>query len=133
MYTKEQIADIIRSNSGHDTRIKFEQEGPHKVKAEVTTQHPRVKEEFLLVAVEGENEAECLKKISAYIDSLLATKPQVYNQNTYTVMWRKMGSHLGAMVSYFSGQDVYEVLDKFYYNKNKEEYIIDLIKLNPIA
>ena len=49
--------------------------------------------------------------------------------NTYTLTWvNKDGI---STKSYFSGNNIYEVLDKFYYGKNKLRYNILEIKLNP--
>lgn len=54
-----------------------------------------------------------------------------HNTDTYTVIWvNKDGV---STKSYFSGNNVYEVLDKFYYGKNKLSYNILEIKLNPSA
>lgn len=51
--------------------------------------------------------------------------------NTYTLTWvNKDGV---STKSYFSGNNIYEVLDKFYYGKNKLSYNILEIKLNPSA
>lgn len=51
--------------------------------------------------------------------------------NSYTVNWQKIGDK--AETSYFRGNDIYQILDKFYHNKNTKEYIIFEIRLNPIA
>lgn len=54
-----------------------------------------------------------------------------HNTDTYTVIWvNKDGI---STKSYFSGNNIYEVLDKFYYGKNKLSYNILEIKLNPSA
>jgi hypothetical protein len=54
-----------------------------------------------------------------------------HNANTYTVIWvNKEGE---STKSYFSGNNIYEVLDKFYYGKNRLSYNILEIKLNPLA
>lgn len=51
--------------------------------------------------------------------------------NTYTLTWvNKDGV---STKSYFSGNNIYEVLDKFYYGKNRLSYNILEIKLNPLA
>jgi len=50
---------------------------------------------------------------------------------TYTVIWvNKEGV---STKSYFSGSNLYEVLNKFYYGKNTLSYNILEIKLNPSA
>ena len=51
-------------------------------------------------------------------------------QNTYTLVWLKKGESK-TRTSYFSGSDMKDVLDKFYHNKESEDYIIYEIRLNP--
>jgi hypothetical protein len=60
------------------------------------------------------------------------TKIKKKELSTYTVTWSKK-SEGKTYISYFTAYDVYEVLYKFYFEKNKEDFIIFEIKLNPIS
>ena len=75
------------------------------------------------------------EKLLRFIKELVGVIPTAPDfkliANTYTLTWvNKDGI---STKSYFSGNNVYEVLDKFYYGKNKLSYNILEIKLNPSA
>ncbi len=92
----------------------------------VITHNPVHKSNFLFSKTWGVSEFEALQKC---VNNL--GKPDKSSENNYTVTWEKVGGT--TQNSYFTGQDVYDVLNKFYFQKIKEEYIIFNIKLNPVS
>jgi hypothetical protein len=95
-------------------------------KTEVTliTYNPIHHEQFVLKKEIAANPEQGLQKMLEYLEHIRQ------NQNTYTLIWLKRGENK-TRTSYFSGKDMKEVLEKFYHNKDRENYIIYEMKLNP--
>ncbi len=91
----------------------------------IITHNPVHKNPFLFSKSWGVTEEDALKKACLMINKNKKT------ENSYTVTWEKIGGT--TQNSYFSGKNMHEVLDKFFFQKNQEEYIIFNIKLNPIS
>ena len=58
--------------------------------------------------------------------------------SSFTVEWAKKEnnvSRVGPIIhtSYFYCHDILDVTEKFFFNKKSEDYVVYLIKLNPIA
>jgi hypothetical protein len=69
---------------------------------------------------------------SALADILSYVRTHKREMNSYTVVWTKRGLR-EKQESYFYCNDVIEVVNKFFEGKDKLEYIIYSIKLNPIS
>lgn len=68
--------------------------------------------------------AECLQCVVNYLELI---RP---HEDNYIVNWSKKGS--GDMqISYYGGNDMQEVLDKFFATRKKEEYVIHSITIAP--
>ena len=53
-------------------------------------------------------------------------------EQSFTVQWTQRGS--GELhTSYFRAHTMYEVLDKFFHGREKHEYVLFSITMNPIA
>jgi len=98
-----------------------------KVQLVATTFNSTNGEMFVLKTVMGETEEECLSSLLKYLD--LIKKESL----TYTVIWRKKGENMDPQKSYFHCNDLVELVEKFYYNKVSEEYIVEEVKLSPIS
>ena len=93
----------------------------------VYTQNPNTKEIFLLKKVSTNND-----KISGLEEILKYVKEHKKNNDSYSIHWsRKPSTHMN--ISYFYCRDVYEALEKFSYNKNKDDYTIYDVKMNPMS
>lgn len=92
----------------------------------VITHNPIHKNSFLFLKTWGITEEIALENALFELNH-----PNKGNENSYTVTWEKIGN--STQNSYFSGYSIYEVLDKFYHNKNPKEYIIFGVQLNPIS
>lgn len=86
-------------------------------------------ETFLLKRVVGVTYELALAEILNYVEHSKKT------MGSYTVTWSKKvnGNLTETNISYFYCQNLYEVLDKFYFNKDIFDYVIFNIKLNPIS
>ncbi|MCB0510646.1 MAG: hypothetical protein H6579_10100 [Chitinophagales bacterium] len=95
-------------------------------KLDLITINPRHEQSFLFHSLKAIDKIEALEKMLEY----LATTRQ--NENTYTLQWRKIGE-AELHTSYFRARNMYEALDKFYYNRDVNSFNIFSITLNPIA
>ena len=120
---ENQISRIIEEDNKCSTHFEYRNlDG----KAEITiiTYNPIHHEQFVLKKETAPTAERALQKILEYLET-----SRKY-QNTYTLVWLKKGESK-TRTSYFSGSDMKDVLDKFYHNKESEDYIIYEIRLNP--
>ncbi len=90
----------------------------------VMTYNTKTKETFLLQEVKANTDEEGLEKISEYV------KGHKIDYDSYTIIWVKKGNSKQAS-SCFYCKDALEALEKFYFNKDREEYIIYSVTLSP--
>ena len=83
----------------------------------VMTYNPKTRETFLLKEVSAESDEQGLMKVSEYV------KTHKVDYDSFTVLWAKKGEKKQAG-SYFYCKDALEALEKFYFNKQREDYII---------
>lgn len=92
----------------------------------VFTDNPKTQESFLLKEVECENIYNGLSFILNYVNN------HKKDYSSFTIEWAKKGKTL-SNISYFYCHDAKEALDKFYFNKERDEYIVYSLKINPIS
>jgi len=97
-----------------------------KVTLELITINPKHDQSFLFHSVIGADKVEALNSLLDYVDK------HFRKEQSYSVQWAQKGG--GELhTSYFRARDMYDVLDKFYHGREKDEYLIFTITLNPIA
>jgi len=110
------ISELIKGDSGCYTNFDYDSvyQGGTNTNLKVITYNPIHKTHFLLHQIDG-------------IDALdtLHTK-----YASYTVEWWHVDKQ-GINRSYFYGQNIEEVMKKFYYCKRREDYTILSVRLNP--
>lgn len=97
-----------------------------KTSLHLITYNPRHKQSFLFNTTQGFGELDAVQKMLGYV------KDQKLGSNNYTIQWALHGEH-ELHTSYFRGKNMYEVLDKFYYNKDIAGTVIFSISLNPLS
>jgi len=124
---EHQISELIRSGrSSCHASFRYTPQGP-KVRCKLVTWNPQHKTTFLVREIESFSRIEALNQLLVYVKDKIrdAEKP-------YTVKWHLRNSQSTKLVtSHFYAEDVYSLLDKFYYDKNRNDYEIIEIKLNP--
>tara|TARA_B110000037_G_C17067626_1_gene484466 strand:+ start:245 stop:643 length:399 start_codon:yes stop_codon:yes gene_type:complete len=95
-------------------------------KLSLITISPRHEQSFLYHTTKAIDKVEALEKMLEYVST------QHKSESTYTVQWRKVGAS-ELHTSYFSARNMYEALDKFYYNREMNSFNIFSITLNPRA
>lgn len=93
---------------------------------QLATRNPRHLQTFLYHTTTGFGELDALSKMEDYI------KENKSGKNTYTIQWALNGESQ-LHTSYFTGKTIYDVLDKFYYNKAVTGTTIFSISLNPLS
>lgn len=96
------------------------------IKLNLITINPRHEQSFLFHSVKGLNKIEALEKMLEYVETHFG------EENTYTIQWIQVGED-DLHTSYFRGRNVYDILDKFYFERDLNGYRIFSITLNPVA
>jgi len=96
------------------------------VKLDLVTINPVHEQSFLLHSIKAINKVEALEKMQAYIIE------HYKEENSYTIQWTKIGES-DLHTSYFRAQNIYQVLDKFTYGRDRNAYKIFSINMNPIS
>jgi hypothetical protein len=96
------------------------------VRFDLVTINPKHEQSFLFHTVHGIDKVDALKKMLEYIDSHYA------KESSMTIQWIKIGDNK-LHTSYFRAKNMYEALDKFYYERDMNQYKIFSITLNPVS
>lgn len=97
------------------------------IRLDLVTVNPKHEQSFLYNTTRGIDKIEALKKMLEYV--LEYHK----NENSYTIQWTRLGGSGELETSYFRAKNMYEALDKFYYNRDLASYKIFSINLNPVS
>lgn len=126
MRIMSEISRIISKDNGNTTHPVWDEDEDGKMTLHLFTYNDRNNQTFLLKSTKGNSKAGALTKALNYLNQELG------EENSYTVIWRSK-DRKKQEESYFSGKDVWEVLEKFYFGKEREDIIIFEIKLSPIS
>jgi hypothetical protein len=132
------ITQNIKYDNGCEVEFEFVNDTPSWnflrkiVGAPVTvrafTVNPKTKEKFLLKQVSADNKIGALEKILNYVNE------HKKNYNSFTIKWTKKNSDSSKIeISYFYCRDAKEAIDKFFFNKERTEYVVYSIEMNSIA
>ena len=91
---------------------------------DLITLSPRHEQSFLFRYETGRDKVECLEKIMAYVRSYRDT------ESSYTLQWRTRGDR-ELLTSYFRAHNVYEALDKLYFDRDLNAITVFSVVLNP--
>lgn len=98
----------------------------HKTKLNLITVNPRHNQSFLFHSIIGVDKLDALKKMLEYV------KSRFEQDNSYTIQWRVSGEQ-ELHTSYFRAKNMYEALDKLYYNRDMNTITVYSLKLNPVT
>lgn len=93
---------------------------------DLMTINPRHQHSFLFHSVKAIDKQEAMQKMLDYI------KINFKKEDSYTLQWSKLGE-TSLHTSYFRAKNIYEILDKFYFERDVNSYRIYSISLNPIS
>ena len=121
---EDKIIEIVRKDNGAIVHFTYEKDGDNW-KVTSFTYKANSGTSFILRVVEGTSKENALSEILGFL------KDSKIGVNSFTVNWCRKGGN--QQISYFHCKDVIEVCDKFFTGKDKSDYIIYTIKLNPIS
>ena len=81
---------------------------------------------FLFHTTRGLDKVSALNAMVDYVSSYRE------KENSYTLQWAIRGTSR-LETSYFRGKDIYQILDKFYFGRDRTTILIYSISLNPIT
>ena len=96
------------------------------VRLDLVTVNPKHDQSFLFHSEHGVDRVDALKKMFSYITDLYPS------ESSMTIQWAKLGENK-LHTSYFRAKNMYEALDKFYYDRDLGAYKIFSISLNPVS
>lgn len=96
------------------------------VRLDLVTINPKHEQSFLFHSTTGTDKADALRKMLEYIQN------HYHHENSMTIQWMKVGENK-LHTSYFRAKNMYEALDKFYYERDLNQYKIFSISLNPVS
>lgn len=96
------------------------------IKLDLITINPKHDQSFLFNTTRAVDKEEALHKMLDYI------KDHFKKEETYTIQWIKIGEEQ-LHTSYFRAKNIYDVLDKFYFERDLNSYRIYNVGLNPIS
>jgi hypothetical protein len=97
------------------------------IKLDLITINKEHNHKFLFHSLQGLTKISILKEMIAYINEY---KKQ---QETYSIEWTDNKTPDKIQISWFKGNDIFDILHKFYYTKEKSQFKIFKIKLMPEA
>jgi hypothetical protein len=96
------------------------------VRLDLVTINPKHEQSFLFHTETGTDRIDALKKMLEYIDE------HYQLESSMTIQWVKIGENK-LHTSYFRARNMYDALDKFYYERDQSNYKIFSITLNPVS
>ena len=96
------------------------------VRFDLVTINPKHEQSFLFHSITGTDRVDALRKMLEYIDEHFAA------ESSMTIQWVKIGDNK-LHTSYFRAKNMYDALDKFYYERDMNQYKIFSITLNPVS
>jgi len=142
------ISDIIKRDNACHTKFDYINGNRYNAlghqdsgftELKITTYNPKKDETFLLFSIKHgyasgpiptndiRNEEDALR---VALDWIRSHSEEEYS---HTIVWTKKGAASKSFVSYFYAKNAFDALLKFYDGKDKNEYVVYEIKLNPIA
>lgn len=135
---ESEISTIIKSDNGCETHFEYSDNYPgsnkaREVSVSVITYNPITKANFLLCQLWGKRSKH--SKIFALEKALKYVKKHKKDYYTHTITWYNKGNKetTGTHTSYFVAENPLEALEKFYYEKDPDDYIVFSVILNPIS
>ena len=121
------LQSAIEKHLGMEGNLIFDFINTEKnIKLNLITVNPRHNQSFLFHSVLGLDKIEALNKMFEYV------KNYKEEESSYTIQWRIIGDK-DLHTSYFRAKNMYDVLDKLYYNRDINSISVYSIVLNPVT
>jgi len=127
---ESQIARYFMKDNGVTCHFRYDEDEDkeNSINLCVYTFNKDTNTSFLFHRVKGASPITALTKALNYLKEVMP------EENNYTVKWRKEGDDSEKeRESYFRGTDIEEVVNKFYFGKDRETITVTDVNLNPIS
>ncbi len=121
---QEKVLEHLGLSSGEAVFEHSQEEGRWTLR--LITINPEHNQSFLFHTSLGTDKVTCLK---AMLDYTLSFRER---DSSYTIQWAVRGQSK-LETSYFRGTDIYDVLQKFSYGRDKNAILIYSVSLNPVT
>lgn len=129
---ENKIQNLIKNDNNCSAHFDYNNNSHNNTcKLVVTTYNPKHKTHFLLHSIIGNNKIDALKEMYNHIYNLkktLSKKNSPYLN--YTIEWYNPDNNKKEHSSFY-GENIQEVIYKFFYGKTNDNILIYNIKLNP--
>lgn len=127
-YALEQVEAKVREILGLDKdHLVFSYKSVHALtQLDIITFNPRHSQSFLFHSVKAIDKLEAANKVLEYVNT------HYQKEDSYTLQWIKIGEQQ-LHTSYFRAKNIYEVLDKFYFERDVNSYRVYSVSLNPMS
>ena len=127
---QQQIRLLIHKDNQAQVEFFYENDDDGYIFLTVVTVNPVHREMFTLHQTDGySSQIECLDEVLAYLQSV---RQQSSGYIPYEVVWYKK-SESGTNKSTFYVKNLQELSDKFFENKNPDDYVIRKIEMLPVS
>ena len=131
------IQEIIKKDSDCTCHFNYlvsnSQFNIKKIKLELVTFNTNHKTQFLLHTIEAENKIKAANMMYKHVYQLKNNLTLINSPfSSYTVEWFNKSENKMNKSSFY-GHTIEEILQKFYYGKSRNNFIIYNIRLNPIS
>ncbi len=118
----------IEQHLGVEGDLVFDyQQEENRIKLNLITINRRHNQSFLFHNVYGIDKPDALQKMLDY------ARQHREQHHSYTIQWRGLTTDKELQTSYFRGSNMYEALDKLYFNRDMHSITVYSIVLNPEA
>ena len=126
---EKKIFNIVHKDNKSFCHFNYEKISSTHYKLVILTSNEKHNELFIFyVSEQKPTQLECLQDAYKFISEIQNKKNEYL---TYEVEWSKKGGN--RIISHFYGKDFLEIIDKFFSNKEINEYVIWRISLMPIS
>ncbi len=127
---EDKIRKILAEDNGRVAIFEYDEDNmpefmraekdPHCIALTVSTFNGVTKEVHIMYTTKEQhtNKVACLAEVVKYLEVI---KPTL---SPYTLVWAKKGEGGSSTKSYYYCNDALEVLEKFFANKKREEYVV---------
>ena len=133
---EEQISQRIYTDNSATTHFDYQNIPNHSNHRQdkvltLITSNPVHKELFSLYTTQAHpTETECLDEVISYLDQIQQNDSGYFN---YKIEWFRSNNSNEKFTSYFTGQNFKEIVDKFFENKNPDDFIIVSMQMSAIS
>jgi hypothetical protein len=130
LWLENAISEYIREDNGCSVHFEYNTSNvDNSLKSiRAITFNPKKNESFLLMEIACSDKESGLLSIWEWVKSHSSNK----GCSSFTIIWSKRGEP-GTYKSYFYSENARKAINKFFFDKDENEYIVYEVVMNPIS